>query len=160
MMAGPAPHTQDSPCFNTVSEGSDIEVDGELKIAASISYHRVLARVPGVRDPNTWRGLREIFTPAVQTFTSGAAAFAGMLLRGRVGDIVPMTEYGDKPLNIRSGGGYGHESDSLMALIVERWEELSQAFGSRLASRFGDFGSDDGHLWDCPAPHLSASPAL
>ncbi len=47
-----------------------------------------------------------------------------------------------------------------MALMAERWEELSAAFGQDLASRFGDFGADEGHLWDCLAPHLSASAAV
>ncbi len=70
-----------------------------------------------------------------------------------------MMEYGDKPLNIRSGHSYDHESDSLMALMAERWEELSSAFGSDLPGRFGDFGADEGHMWDCLAPHVHAVPA-
>jgi hypothetical protein len=149
------------PCLDTVLEGYDIEVDGELKIAASIhDHHRVLARLPSGPSPEHLAKLtRDLQASGPDFHERRAAAFAGMLLLGRVGDIVPMTEYGDKPLNIRTGTGYGHDSDSLMAIIVERWEELSQAFGSGLASRFGDFGSDDGHLWDCLAPHLSASPA-
>jgi hypothetical protein len=148
------------PCFNTVLEGYDIEVDGELKIAASISYHRILARAPGgPRSEHLAKLTQDLHAVGPDLNERRAAAFAGMLLLGRVGDIVPMVEYGDKPLNIRSGRSYGDESESLMALIVERWEELSETFGSGLAGRFGGFGSDDGHLWDCLAPHLSASPA-
>ena len=41
----------------------------------------------------------------------------------------------------------------------ERWEQVRQAFGDDLAARFGDFGADEGHLWDCLAPHINASPA-
>jgi hypothetical protein len=88
-----------------------------------------------------------------------AAAFAGMLLLGRANDIAPMTEHGDMPLRIRSGTGYGEESDSLMALMCEHWEDVHQAFGADLAARFGNFGADDGHLWDCLAPQINASPA-
>jgi len=73
--------------------------------------------------------------------------------------IAPMKEYGDKPLNIRSGTSYGNESDSLMALMCERWDDVRQAFGADLPSRFGDFGADEGHLWDCLAPHINASAA-
>ena len=76
-----------------------------------------------------------------------AAAFAGMLLLGRVNEIVPMIGYGDKPWNIPSGARYENESDSLMALMSEWWGDLSTAFGSELATRFGAFGGDDGHLW-------------
>jgi hypothetical protein len=82
-----------------------------------------------------------------------------MLILGRVNDIALMKEYGDKPLNILTGSGYGRESDSLMALICERWEDMRQVFGTELSSRFGDFGADDGHMWDCLAPHINSSPA-
>jgi hypothetical protein len=82
-----------------------------------------------------------------------------MLLSGHLNDIVPMTEYGDKPLHIRSGTGHGNESDGLMALMCERWQEVHQVFGAELSSRCGDFGVDDGHLWDCLAPHINASTA-
>jgi hypothetical protein len=148
------------PCFNSVLKGYDIEVDGELKIAASIYYHRLLARGPVGPSPEHLAKLAtDLHAVGPDLHERRAAAFAGMLLLGRVNDIVPMIEYGDKPLNIRSGRGYGNESDSLMALMCERWEELSTAFGSDLAARFGDFGSDAGHLWDCLAPHLNASSA-
>lgn len=148
------------PCFNSVLEGYDIEVDGELKIAASIYYHRLLARgLVGPVPEHLAKLTTDLHAVGPDLHERRAAAFAGMLLLGRVNDIVPMIEYGDKPLNIRSGTGYGNESDSLTALMSERWEDLSTAFGSDLAGRFGDFGSDDGHLWDCLAPHLSASPA-
>jgi hypothetical protein len=82
-----------------------------------------------------------------------------MVLLGHVNDVVPMIDYGDRLLHIRSGTGHGRESDSLMALVCERWQEVHQAFGADLASRFGDFGVDGGHLWDCLAPHINASPA-
>jgi len=35
----------------------------------------------------------------------------------------------------------------MMALITERWEDVRQAFGADFAARFGDFGSDESHLW-------------
>src|SRR5260370_39612587 len=47
-----------------------------------------------------------------------------------------------------------------MALWDARWEELSAGFGQDLASCFGDFRADEGHLWDCLAPHLSGSAAV
>jgi hypothetical protein len=148
------------PCFHTVFEGYDLEVDGELKIAASIYYHRHLARGSVGPSPEHLAKLAtDLHAVGPDLHERRAAAFAGMLLLGRVNDIVPMIEYRDRFLHIRSGKGYGSESDSLMAIMAERWEDLSTAFGGDLAARFGDFGSDDGHLWDCLAPHLSASPA-
>jgi hypothetical protein len=148
------------PAFERVLEGYDIEVDGELKIAASIYYHRNVARrtngLPADHLKKLANALRAV---GPDLYEPRAAAFAGMLLIGRVNDIAPMTDYGDKPMHIPSGTGYGHESDSLMALMCERWEDVRQAFGADLAARFGNFGADDGHLWDCLAPHINASVA-
>jgi hypothetical protein len=148
------------PAFERVLEGYDIEVDGELKIAASIYYHRNVARrtngLPADHLKKLANALRAV---GPDLYERRAAAFAGMLLMGRVNDIAPMTDYGDKPMHIPSGTGYGHESDSLMALMCERWEDVRQAFGADLAARFGNFGADDGHLWDCLAPHINASVA-
>ena len=149
------------PSLNAVLSDYDIEVDGELKIAASISYHRTLMReATGANEQHLAKLHRDLHAVGPDLHERRAAAFAGMLILGRLNEVVPMVEYGDKPLNIRSGTGYGQESDSLMALMAERWEELSAAFGQDLASRFGDFGADEGHLWDCLAPHLSGSAAV
>ena len=146
------------PSLHAVLSDYDIEVDGELKIAASISYHRNMAReASGVSEEHLAKLRQDLHAVGPDLHERRAAAFAGMLILGRLDEVVPMLEYGDKPLNIRSGTGYGQESDSLMALMAERWDELSAAFGQELASRFGDFGADEGHLWDCLAPHLSAS---
>jgi hypothetical protein len=148
------------PAFKRVLEGYDIEVDGELKIAASIYYYRYAARTPDNPSADHLKELVDgLHAVGPDLHERRAAAFAGMLLLGRVNDIARMTEHGDKPLNIRSGTGYGKESDSLMALMCEHWEDVHQAFGADVAARFGDFGADDGHLWDCLAPHINASPA-
>jgi hypothetical protein len=148
------------PAFERLLEGYDIEVDGELKIAASIYYHRYLGRTSNGPSADHLRELVDaLHAMGPDLNERRAAAFAGMLLLGRVDDIAPMIEHGDKPLHIRSGTGYGNESDSLMALMCERWEDVRLAFGADLAVRFGDFGADEGHLWDCLAPHINASPA-
>jgi hypothetical protein len=148
------------PAFERVLEDYDIEVDGELKIAASIYYHRYVARVSSGRSADHLKGLKDALCAVGPDLSERrAAAFAGMLLLGRVNDIVPMTEFGDKPLHVRSGGSYEEENDSLMALVCERWEDVHQAFGTDLATRFGDYGADEGHLWDCLAPHINESPA-
>ena len=121
------------PAFERVLEGYDIEVDGELKIAASIYYHRYLTRTsngPSAAHLNNLVDALHAVGPDLDE--RRAAAFAGMLLLGRVNDIAPMMEYGDKPLHIRSGTGYGNESDSLMALMCERWEDVRRAFGADL----------------------------
>ena len=148
------------PAFERVLEGYDIEVDGELKIAASIYYHRYLARTSNGPSADHLRELVDaLYAVGPDLHERRAAAFAGMLLLGRADDIAPMIEHGDKPLHIRSGTGYGNESDSLMALMCERWEDVRRAFGADFFARFGDFGADEGHLWDCLAPHVNASPA-
>jgi hypothetical protein len=148
------------PSYEHLLEGYDIEVDCELKIATSIHYHRCIARTSVGPSPDHLKGLIDGLH-AVGPDLNGrrAAAFAGMLLLDRVNDIEPLIDYGDKPWKIRSGTGYGQESDSLMALMCERWEEMQQAFGADLAGRFGDFGADAGHLWDCLAPHINGSTA-
>ena len=105
-------------------------MDGELKISASISSPPALVgQAAGPDEEHLARLHRDLHAVGPDLHERRAAAFAGMLILGRVTDVVPMLEYGDKPLNIRSGTGYGHESGSLMALMAERWEELSAAFG-------------------------------
>lgn len=146
------------PAFEQVIRSYDVEVDSELKIAASIYFHRHLVKSPADLNPDHLKEIVDALHAVGPDLNERrAAAFAGMLLLGRVHDIVPMVDYGDKALNIRSGPSYGHESDSLMALICERWEEIHRAFGDDLAGRFGDFGADEGHMWDCLAPHINAS---
>jgi hypothetical protein len=148
------------PTFERMLKDYDIEADSELKIAASIHYHRYVARTSNSPSADHLEKLVDALH-AVGPDLDGrrAAAFAGMLLLGHVNDVVPMIDYGDRLLHIRSGSGHGRESDVLMALICECWQEVRQAFGADLASRFGDFGVDDGHLWNCLAPHINASPA-
>jgi hypothetical protein len=120
-----------------VLEGYDIEVDGELKIAASIYYHRYLARTSNGPSADHLRELVDaLYAVGPDLHERRAAAFAGMLLLGRADDIAPMIEHGDKPLHIRSGTGYGNESDSLMALMCEPWEDVRRAFGADFAARF------------------------
>lgn len=127
-------------------------MDAELKIATSISYHRSMSTEPdGIRENHLETLRADLHAVGPELHERRAAAFAGMLLLGRVGDVVAMIEYGDKPLNIRSGSSYDHESDSLMALMAERWGEISSAFGPGLPGRFGDFGADEGHMWVDPA---------
>jgi len=148
------------PAFERLLEGYDIEVDGELKIATSIYYHRYVARITIGPSADHLKELVDALQAVGPDLDPRrAASFAGMLLLGRVSDIAGMTEYGDRPLHIRSGTGYGKESDSLMALICECWEDVREAFGTDLAARFGSFGADEGHMWDCLAPHINASPA-
>ena len=147
-------------CFSAILENYDSEVDAELKIATAISYHRGMSSQADGFQENHLETLRAgLYAVGPDLKERRAAAFAGMLLLGRVGEVVSMIEYGDKPLNIRSGGSYDHESDSLMALMAERWEEISSAFGASLPGRFGDFGADEGHMWDSLAPHVQASPS-
>ena len=148
------------PALEHVLEAYDIEVDAELKIAASIYYHRDITRTsagPSAAHLNDL--VSALYAVGPDLHERRAAAFAGMLLLGRINEMLPMAEHGESPLRIRSGKGYGNESDSLMALMCERWEDLHQAFGADLPSRFGDFGADDGHMWDCLAPHINKSPA-
>jgi hypothetical protein len=145
------------PTFERLLDGYDIEVDGELKIAASIYYHRRVARAFNGASADHLKELVDALHAVGPTLDERrAAAFAGMLLLGSVNDIAPMMEYGDKPLHIRSGTGYAKESDSLMALMCERWEDVRQAFGADLAARFGGYGADEGHLWDLSLSQMSS----
>ena len=140
-------------------EDYDGEEDAELKISTSIHYHRLLERGPiGASPEHLAKLTADLCAVGPDLEERRAAAFAGMLILGRVTDIVSMTDYGGNPLNISSGSSYGNESESLMALISEKWDELSTAFGSDLVMRFGRFGAEDLQLWDCIAPHIQASP--
>jgi hypothetical protein len=143
-----------------VLRGYDVEVDGELKIAASIYWHRYVARMSNGTSAVDMQNLMETLRAVGPDLDERrAAAFVGVVLLGHVNDVPPMTDYGDRPLRISSGSRYKNESDSLMALMCEHWEELHKAFGATLADRFGSFGSDNDHMWDCLAPHIHASQA-
>ena len=136
------------------------EVDGELQIAASISYHRRLAQKPAlVSKEHLQRLTHTLRSRSLDHYAQGAAAFAGLLLLGRVHDFVAMEKYPNKPLPIHTGGAIAELSDSLMSLICERWEDVVGAFGTTFASRFGDNGAKEAEMWEHLAPHINASPA-
>ncbi len=148
------------PAFERVLKGYDIEVDGELKIEASIYWHRYVAKTSNGASVVDIQKLTEALRAVGPDMDERrAAAFAGMLLLGRVNDISPMIDYGDRPLRISAGSRYMNESDSLMALVCEHWEQLHQAFGNSLADRFGSLGADSDYMWNCLAPHINMSPA-
>ncbi|MBW5287917.1 NACHT domain-containing protein [Burkholderia gladioli] len=139
--------------------GYDIEVDGELKITSSIYFHRNIALYSDETYEDRLTVLRQdLHAVGPDLEERRAAAFAGMLILGHVDDVVPMMEYGDKLLDIPSGKFYGEESESLAALVSERWSEIRQAFGDTFAARFGRIRGDEQYLWECLAPHISESP--
>ncbi len=142
--------------LHSILAGYDIEIDSEIKIASSIFFHRHLIRKEGgVSEEHLARLRKDLKAVGPDYHERRAAAFAGMLILGRHHEVVPMSDFGENPMKISLGAGYGEESESLMALMAEHWDELSSAFGSELASRFGDLGSDEAHMWECLAPHLS-----
>lgn len=146
--------------FERVLEDYDIEVEGELKIASSIYWYRHILRASiGATAIDLQQLTETLHAVGPDMDERRAAAFSGMLLLGHVNDISSMTDYGERPLRISSGYTYKNESDSLIALMCERWKELSQSFGDSLAQRFGRFESDSDYMWDCLAPHINASPA-
>ncbi|MCU9952597.1 NACHT domain-containing protein [Burkholderia sp. BKH01] len=139
--------------------GYDIEADGELKITSSICFHRHISSYSEETHEDHLTVLRrDLRAVGPDLEERRAAAFAGMLILGHVDDVVPMMDYGDKPLDIPSGKFYGEESESLAALLSERWSEVRQAFGDTFATRFGRIQGDERYLWECLAPHISESP--
>ncbi|SAL72411.1 NACHT domain protein [Caballeronia udeis] len=147
------------PAFGRALEDYDIEVDSELKITASIYYHRNIIRaVAGTSSDHLSRLRGDLLAVGPDLNERRAAAFAGMVVLGHVDDVTSMTEHEGKPLTIRPGA-LREESESLAALMCERWDEVLKAFGSSFPARFGNFRANDGRLWDFLAPHINASPA-
>jgi energy-coupling factor transporter ATP-binding protein EcfA2 len=150
--------TSSRPAFGRALEDYDIEVDSELKITSSIYFYRNIIRAVDVISSDHLSRLRAALLAVGPDLNERrAAAFAGMVALGHIDDVVSMTEHGDKPLNIRPGS-LGEESESLTALVCERWDDVLRAFGDSFPARFGHFGADQGRLWDCLAPHINASP--
>ena len=146
--------------FKRLLENYDIEADGDLKIVTSIYYHRYLSRISdGVSADHVEKLVLGLNAVGPDLDARRAAAFAGMLLVGHVKDMAPMMEYGDTPLRVRLGTRFSNDNESLMELICERWNDLCEAFGPDVASRSGNFGMDEGDLWDHLAPHIGASPS-
>ena len=146
------------PEYADLLKSYDHEVDSELKIAASISYHRRLEQTPDlVSEEHLQYITKALRSVGPDLSERRAAAFAGMLLLGRVRDPVAMNEYSDKPLHIYTGSARMEVSDSLMSLICERWEDVVGAFGTTLVPRFGDYGADEAQMWEYLAPHIHAS---
>jgi hypothetical protein len=149
---------QKRPAAQNLLRVYDVEVDTDLKIRSSIHYHSQLKTASQEDISDHIEGLLQT-AQAVgpDLHERRAAAFAGILVFGGVARIAAMREFGDKPMRIQTGSGYGRESDSLMGLIAERWEAIQVVFGSEFSGRFGDFGGDAGHMWDCLAPHIGRS---
>lgn len=138
----------------------DAEVDAELKIKSSINYHEILRRSSDAISEQYLKSLFETLRAVGPDYPERrAAAFAGLLILGQLDRIHSMTEGGGKPMKLHIGSDLGRESQSLLALMAKHWEELMNTYGSELAERLGDFGTDEGGMWDSLAPHISASEA-
>lgn len=74
--------------FHRVLECYDTEVEGELKIASSIYYHRYVVRTPNGPTTDQLKQLAgALHAVGPDLHERRAAAFAGMLLLGRVHDL-------------------------------------------------------------------------
>jgi hypothetical protein len=149
------------PAFRELLTDYDVEVDGELKITSSIYYHRGLINSSFERsmgDPQ--RRLRDaLMAVGPDMEERRAAAFAGMVVENRLGELASMllTQDSHGSFQISVGSGFAEDSERVAALICENWEPLNRHLGSVLFERLGRQGTDESALWDKLAPYVHTS---
>lgn len=135
----------------------DNEVDAQLKIQGAIKNYQALFPTDNDRQEVINQLLSDSNAIGHDHDARRAAAFAGLVTYGAAEQFAPL-EWNSKPLAI-SLGFYGGESQALLRLIAENWEDLEMSFDGKFVSRLGHFTSEP-HFWAVIAPYISASSSL
>lgn len=155
-----------------VLSGYDRETNDELKMMASIAFHRRASEVPAVADAAI-QGLRAAISSYGPDHESRRrAAFAGLVLLDRLDVMQGMTEtIGDpRPVAITIADHF-HPSVQFIRLLGERWSQLKSNFGDLLLERLSKrtaavweplclAGADFPELRDDLLSAIRTSPAL
>jgi hypothetical protein len=87
-----------------------------------------------------------------------AAAFAGLITYGALDKFEPLKWHG-KPLGI-SIGSYDRESQALLRLIANNWENLNHHLKEKAINRFIEDDSDSTNFWNLMSTHIAANSLL
>lgn len=135
----------------------DSEVDGPLKIQGAIKNYQALFPT----DTNRQEVINHLLSDALATGPDHderrAAAFAGLIAYDAT-EQFSFLEWNNKPLDI-SLGTFSRESQVLLRLVAEHWEDLDKSFDRKFISRLGHFTSEP-RFWTIISPYVSASPSL
>lgn len=135
----------------------DHEVDDLLKIHGAIKNYQALFPTDNNRQEVIKKLIEDSNSIGPDHDVRRAAAFAGLITYGATKQFVPL-EWNKKPLDI-SLGFYGRESQSLLRLIAENWEEIDKSFDGNFISRLDSFTSES-HFLAVIAPYISANSLL
>jgi energy-coupling factor transporter ATP-binding protein EcfA2 len=135
----------------------DIEEDGQLKIQGAIKNYQALYP----NDIDRRIVINDLLSDAdavgYDNEERRAAAFAGLITYRATGEFAAL-EWNNKPLDFCLGN-YGRESQALLRLVAEHWDELDQSFEQKFISRFQN-SSSESHFWTLISPYVSSNPLL
>jgi hypothetical protein len=135
----------------------DIEDDGQLKIQGAIKNYQALYPT----DIDRRKVINDLLSDANAVGHDyeerRAAAFAGLITYNATEKFAAL-EWNNKPLEICLGT-YGRESQALLRLVAEHWDELDQSFEKKFISRF-KHSSSESHFWTLISPYVSNSSLL
>lgn len=135
----------------------DKEIDGQLKIQGAIKNYQALYPNDTNRQEVINRLLSDAIAVGYDHDERRAAAFAGLITYGATEQFAKL-EWNNQPLDI-SFGYYSRESQALLRLIAEHWEDLDKSFDQKTLSRLRHYSSES-HFWTLISPYVSSSPAL
>ncbi|HDL6715411.1 TPA: NACHT domain-containing protein [Yersinia enterocolitica] len=135
----------------------DNEVDGQLKIQGAIKNFQALYPTDIDHQEVISHLLSDVIAIGPDHDERRAAAFAGLIAYGATEQFVSL-EWNNKPLDI-SLGSYDRESQALLRLVAEHWEDLDKCFDRKFISRLGHFTSEP-HFWAIISPYVSTNPSL
>lgn len=134
-------------------EQYDCETDTDLKVAMAIRHYEDICDSAPDSSAAIQRLLKDCQAVGPDHNERRAAAFAGLVTLKATSRFASLKE-GDKPMSISIGRFFSGQSQSLLQLVVDHWDELISELGSNFINRIGRHVTSPFHAWEALAPYI------
>ncbi len=135
-------------------EQYDCETDTDLKVTMAIRHYEDICDSTQDSSVAIERLLKDCQAVGPDLEERRAAAFAGLVTLKATSRFASLRE-SDKPLSISIGRLLSGQSQALLQLVVDHWDELLSEVGSDFLSRIGRYSISLPTVWETLAPYIS-----
>jgi hypothetical protein len=139
-------------------EQYDCETDTDLKVTMAIRNYEQVKYSAQDWTVAVERLLDDCRAVGPDLEERRAAAFAGIVTLKATSRFAPLMDY-NKPISISIGRSHGGQSQALLQLIIDHWDEISTELGPDPSSRIGRIGGSSSQAWEALAPYVSRNEA-